>query len=402
MNSRKLWSERFSRYVAEVRRYLRYMLNDHLLFVLFIGLSVGAVLYEKWVRALSPQFPYAVVEAFVLALFLTPSSVRTFLQEADVVFLTPAETKLRPYMQRSLLFSFVVQTLFLLAGVFVVAPLHLRFASMPLSLFAFFLWLWKGWNVWIHWREIHWVEQKAKWIGDIGRFLLNGVAVYFLLVDVPPFLFFVLLVITACISFYFWNVTKQKPLPWEELIWQEAQAMRRFYRLANLFSDVPHIQEKAKRRRWMDWLLRFITDWRKDAAFRYLYVRTFSRAGDYFGVYVRLTMIGCLLLYIVPTGYGKALAACFFLYATGIQLFALSRHHRGHVLVRLYPLPPSMQKKAVLQLLFLLLSVQHVVFVLILIIGSNWAASLWTVGLGLAFIYWLVFYYFSNRWRERK
>lgn len=402
MNSRKLWSERFSRYVAEVRRYLRYMLNDHLLFVLFIGLSVGAVLYEKWVRALSPQFPYAVVEAFVLALFLTPSSVRTFLQEADVVFLTPAETKLRPYMQRSLLFSFVVQTLFLLAGVFVVAPLHLRFASMPLSLFAFFLWLWKGWNVWIHWREIHWVEQKAKWIGDIGRFLLNGVAVYFLLVDVPPFLFFVLLVITACISFYFWNVTKQKPLPWEELIWQEAQAMRRFYRLANLFSDVPHIQEKAKRRRWMDVLLRFITDWRKDAAFRYLYVRTFSRAGDYFGVYVRLTMIGCLLLYIVPTGYGKALAACFFLYATGIQLFALSRHHRGHVLVRLYPLSPSMQKKAVLQLLFLLLSVQHVVFVLILIIGSNWAASLWTVGLGLAFIYWLVFYYFSNRWRERK
>lgn len=402
MNSRKLWSERFSRYVAEVRRYLRYMLNDHLLFVLFIGLSVGAVLYEKWVRALSPQFPYAVVEAFVLALFLTPSSVRTFLQEADVVFLTPAETKLRPYMQRSLLFSFVVQTLFLLAGVFVVAPLHLRFASMPLSLFAFFLWLWKGWNVWIHWREIHWVEQKAKWIGDIGRFLLNGVAVYFLLVDVPPFLFFVLLVITACISFYFWNVTKQKPLPWEELIWQEAQAMRRFYRLANLFTDVPHIQEKAKRRRWMDVLLRFITDWRKDAAFRYLYVRTFSRAGDYFGVYVRLTMIGCLLLYIVPTGYGKALAACFFLYATGIQLFALSRHHRGHVLVRLYPLSPSMQKKAVLQLLFLLLSVQHVVFVLILIIGSNWAASLWTVGLGLAFIYWLVFYYFSNRWRERK
>nr|WP_290913178.1 ABC transporter permease [Anoxybacillus sp.] len=402
MNSQQLWNERFRRYVSEIRRYLRYMLNDHLLFVLLIGVGTGAVLYEKWVRALSPQFPYATVEAFVLALFLTPSAVRTFLQEADIVFLTPAETKLRPYMQRSLLFSFVVQTLFLLVGVLVIVPLHLRFAPTSLTFFVFFLWLLKGWNVWIHWREVHWVEQKARWIGNIGRFFLNGVVVYFLLVDVPLVLFLVLLVIMLFISFYFWNATKRKPLPWEELIWQEAQAMRRFYRLANLFTDVPHMKEKVKRRRWMEMSFTFITDWRKEAAFRYLYVRTFSRAGDYFGIYVRLTMIGCLLIYIVPTGYGKALAACFFLYATGIQLFALSRHHRGHVLVSLYPLPPSMQKKAVLQLLFLLLSVQHVVFVLILIIEKNWVASLWTVGLGGAFIYWIVFRYFSNRWRERK
>ncbi|ANB61614.1 ABC transporter permease [Anoxybacteroides amylolyticum] len=401
MNSEKLWNERFSRYVVEVRRYLRYMLNDHLLFVVLIGLSAGAVIYEKWVRELSPQFPYAIVEAFVLALFVTPSSVRTFLQEADIVFLTPAETKLRPYIQRSLLFSFAVQTLFLLVGLLVIVPLHLRFASMPLSFFSFFLWIWKGWNVWIHWRETHWVERKEIF-SNIGRFLLNGVVVYLLLVDVPKFLFLILLVIVTCITIYFWNETKRKPLPWEALIWQEAQAMRRFYRLANLFTDVPHMKEKAKRRLWLDVLLRFSSDFHKEEAFRYLYVRTFSRAGDYFGIYVRLTMIGCVLIYIVPTEYGKALAACFFLYATGIQLFVLSNHHRGHVLVRLYPLPSSTRKKAVLQLLFLLLVVQNLVFVLILTIRNYWVSSAWTLGLGLCFIYWLVFGYFSNRWRGIK
>lgn len=40
-DSKVLWKERFSAYTTEVMRYLRYMFNDHLLFVLVIGLGAG-------------------------------------------------------------------------------------------------------------------------------------------------------------------------------------------------------------------------------------------------------------------------------------------------------------------------------------------------------------------------
>lgn len=399
IDSRRLWKERFSRYVSEIRRYLRYMLNDHLLFVLLIGLGAGAVMYEKWVQALSPHFPYAVVEAGIFAVLLAYSPIRTFLKEADIVFLLPAEKQLGSYIRCSFLFSLVVQACFLLLGLLAVAPLHFRFATVPLWSLALILWLLKGWNLFISWKETHLIDSKAKWIRNIGRIWLNSVAVYFVLMN-APFLFLLSLVgIMITITFYFMNATKQKALPWEQLILQEERAVMRFYRLANLFTDVPHLKEQAKRRRWLDLPLKFIS-MRKENAFRYLYARTFVRAGDYFGLYVRLTVIGCFLVYMVPNEYGKVITALFFLYATGVQLFALSRHHRGHVLIQLYPLPVATQKKALLQLLLWLLLLQNVLFSLVLAVSGLWTASLSLLVLGVVFSYWLLFMYLNHRWRR--
>ncbi|WP_240371526.1 ABC transporter permease [Anoxybacteroides rupiense] len=401
LDSRLLWKQRFVRYGSERRRYLRYMLNDHLLFVLLIGLGAGAFAYQRWLQTLTSSFPYAMIEAVVLSMFLTYGSVRTFFREADLVFLLPAEAKLTPYLRRAFVFSWGMQASLLSLAVLALAPLHLEFSALSIWLLWIILLALKGWNMWIGWKEQSFATTGARSFGYGTRLLFNMVFLYFLLKNVSILFWGMLLLIMAALSFYFIQTTKRKGLNWEHLILQEEKAQLSFYRLANIFTDVPHLKERAKRRKWMDFVLSFVP-YRQEQAFRYLYLRTFLRAGDYLGLYIRLTCISCLVLYIVPPIYGKIIAALFFLYATGFQLLRLQQHHRSNIFYKLYPLSDQLKKKTVLQLLFWLLLGQNIVFALFMLVFGYVVHGLLLLFIGLVFSYWLLFFYFNRRRRVNR
>jgi len=65
--------------------------------------------------------------------------------------------------------------------------------------------------------------------------------------------------------------------------------MMRLYRIANMFVDVPALKERVSRRKWLDFVLSMIGEKR---TYLYLYTRTFLRSGNYFGLYMRLLVIG--------------------------------------------------------------------------------------------------------------
>lgn len=396
INGRKLWNDRLYQEARKMRRYLRYMLNDHLLFILLIGIGLGAVAYHHWVQTLPPHFPYPIVAALVFSFVLTFGSLRTLLQEADIVFLLPAETKLRPYIQRAFLLNFLLQAYGLLLVWLAIVPLHRKFSAVSVWLLFFVLLVLKGWNLFISWKGNYFIEPLTHRLSAISRFGLNAAFVYFLLSDASAFFLLALCALIAGITFYIVRATKRKGWKWERIIEQEAKAARTFYRIANLFTDVPQWKEEAKRRRWLDFLVLMIPYQQKNT-FLYLYVRTFIRSGGYLGLYIRLIAIGLLLLYIVPSAYGKIAVSLFFLYITGFQLFALIDHHRTNLWIRLYPFPDDMRKQAVCRLLFFLLIVQNSVFSLFLFLlgaGAIWIAS-WAAG--AVFSYWLLFHYLSNR-----
>ncbi|OAT72065.1 ABC transporter permease [Parageobacillus thermoglucosidasius] len=396
INGRKLWNDRLYQEARKMRRYLRYMLNDHLLFILLIGIGLGAVAYHHWVQTLPPHFPYPIVAALVFSFVLTFGSLRTLLQEADIVFLLPAETKLRPYIQRAFLLNFLLQAYGLLLVWLAIVPLHRKFSAVSVWLLFFVLLVLKGWNLFISWKGNYFIEPLTHRLSAISRFGLNAAFVYFLLSDASAFFLLALCALIAGITFYIVRATKRKGWKWERIIEQEAKAARTFYRIANLFTDVPQWKEEAKRRRWLDFLVLMIPYQQKNT-FLYLYVRTFIRSGGYLGLYIRLIAIGLLLLYIVLSAYGKIAVSLFFLYITGFQLFALIDHHRTNLWIRLYPFPDDMRKQAVCRLLFFLLIVQNSVFSLFLFLlgaGAIWIAS-WAAG--AVFSYWLLFHYLSNR-----
>lgn len=136
---------------------------------------------------------------------------------------------------------------------------------------------------------------------------------------------------------YLTNAVKKQPFQWEMHISDELKRKQRFYRLANLFTDVPHLKKQVKRRAYMDWMLKFVPyDQRK--TFSYMYVRAFVRSNDYFGLVFRLTAVFVLIiLYTGAAGWVGALLVLFTVFITGVQLVPLTKHFAHLSLQALYP-----------------------------------------------------------------
>ncbi|WP_445613623.1 ABC transporter permease [Geobacillus sp. YF-1] len=381
MDAGRLWRQRLWADWQKKGRYWRYMLNSHLLVGLLIVLAGLAVGYERWAAGLPRSFPYPLIAAVVFGWAASSGTVRTLFCEADLVFLLPAERQLRPYIQRAFWFSLVWHVYGLCLLLLLAGPLHARFSPLPWPMFLLILTGLKLWNLWAAWRGSRIADPSfGRWSAFV-RFSLAAAAIGLVLASAPwPFLAAVALCI-AGVSVYVWRLTKGKGWKWERLIRDEQRVKNKFYRLASMFVDVPGWQEEAKRRRWLDPALRLIPYGRAHVFF-HLYVRTFFRAGGYAGLYIRLTVIGGVLLAFIGNEYAQAAIVYLFLYATALQLAALFYRHRHSLWPRLYPVPSTQPAAAAVRLLFVLLLGQNIVFHLVLTAVSPrrlWVAT-WFVG----------------------
>jgi ABC-2 type transport system permease protein len=154
INIKNLWKQRFVQNSNETRKYLRYMLNDHLLFVLLFALGGAAYYYKNWVTSLPDDFPYIFILAIVLSLVLTHSPIRTFLKEADIAFLLQIELKLADYFKRSIMYSSMMQTYWIIIAFVGLLPIYSRFTHNGFSTILLSLILFvtiKFWNLKLKW-----------------------------------------------------------------------------------------------------------------------------------------------------------------------------------------------------------------------------------------------------------
>lgn len=331
IDGQQLWKKRIIAHLAEVRRYGRYMFNDHLLLVLFIGIGASAVFYKRAVDELV-SFPYAVVASLLLAFAVTQGGVRTFVKEADAVFFLPIERRLRPYFWRAAVYSFFLH-LYVSFIVFVVLlPLHFQFSSQPLFIVLMAIVFLTGWNMFVQWQEEARIGRDH--FHTFVRFLTNATFFYFLFLQQYVWMFIPLLFMVI-LARYVEQKGRKSGLQWEQLLADERRRMQAFYRIAHAFVDVPHMKHTVKKRTSLRFLFRLLARLHM-RPYTYLYVRTFFRAGDYFGLFVRLTAIGSVFIFTLPRGVEWFALLCS--YATAVQLLSLRLHHRGHPLLSLYPI----------------------------------------------------------------
>ena len=177
---------------------------------------------------------------------------------------------------------------------------------------------------------------------------------------------------------------KQPGLNWELLLEKDLQRLQGFYRIANMFTDVPHLKGKTKSRRLITRLLGQGT-YAKENAYTYLYQLSFLRSGDYFGMFMRLTLIGAVVIYIMPHPVLKILFALLFLYISNLQSMTLYQHHRTNIWLDLYPLQIADRQKAVIGLLMKISMIQLFIFSIIPIFKMDWFS------LGVIFVLGTIF-----------
>jgi ABC-2 type transport system permease protein len=398
-DEKKLWKDRSVHRLKEFGVYLRYILNGHLVVVMLFLLGTGAFYYQNWIRTLSPEFPAEIILAVLLGLIVTHSPVYTFLLEADQVFLIPLETRLKNYFLRSGLLSLVFQGYILLMVLALLMPIYAHVSGNGFQSFLiFFLILLavKAWNIAVNWR-IHYYVEPSVYIWDMFvRYFMNVLFVYFLF-NHAHVLF--LLVFALIMLFYYRSFsvrTKQKGLKWDMLIAQEEKRMASFYRLANLFTDVPKLKDTVKRRKWLDVVLQSIS-FSQDKTYHYLFARTFLRSSDYLGLFIRLTAIGGFALYFISFGIGQIILSLLFIYLTGFQLLPLWNHHQNKLWIAIYPVSLKHKSTAFHSILRIILFTQSFIFTLIILIKGEWLFSFLVFLAGLLFSFLFVNFYSQKR-----
>jgi ABC-2 type transport system permease protein len=400
-NVDNIWKKRIIDYNQELQKYLKYMFNDHLLFVLIFAVGGAAFTYNQWVKTLEPSFPAAYIMAFILGLILSWSPVYTFLKEADAVFLLPLENRLSGYFRKSIWISFMFQSYIQLIVLAALMPMYVAVSGNGFNSFfpllALVLAL-KVWNLYVRWFMLRYQEKEAHWIDSIIRFLLSGSFLLLILSDAPILTTIAVGVIMTGYLFYFYQTTKKKNLKWDLLIHLEQQRMLMFYRIANMFTDVPKLKGKVHRRRWLDFIVK--TNFSQGDSYRHLYLRSLVRTSEYSGLYIRLTLIGAVLIYTNQSIIVNILTALLFLYLTGFQLVPLYKRFDYKIWVLIYPLSKELKTSSFKKVLTQSMMIQSIIFALPLIMKGLWLEGVIILLTGFVFSFLFSSYYLAQRLKK--
>lgn len=374
MNMDEMWRERRSTYWNEAIRYLRLIANSGFMFSIYVAFILTAYYYSTFIHWLPQQTPVALVFALIATFLLVRSPIRTFLKEADLVFLLPLEEKMTGYFRKSLTYSFVLQSFTIIFVFFVLSPLYLARIDAHAGTFLVtivILLAAKYWNVSAGWCEMYVRAGQPRRMSILLRTLVTFVFTWLLFRGAPVYFPVIVAIIMLFLSFYYFRPFLQKhTLKWERLLEVEESRLMAFYRMANLFTEVPRLKNRVKPRRWLNSMAGFTFG--KKSVFTAFYYKTFARANDYFGTYMRLLVVGIIVLLVLPHGWGQLVVFLLILYISGMQLYTIWGYRTGGNWESLFPIPHGVRERSFLK----------VVLVLLLIQTAFFGAALFVSGLG--------------------
>lgn len=399
-DSHDFFKKRLSAHLKETNRYLRYIFNGHIAFAMMFFVAASAYYYQQWLEELPENFPTAWIIGIVFGLLISYSPVRTLLKEPDLVFLLAAEHKMDAYFRDALIYSFVVQLYMLLLAAAVFGPLYTatfpdRSGKTYLMIIVVML-IFKVWNLLANWWMLKVRDPATRKIDVVIRVVLNC-AVFYLLIYGNMLFAGILTVLFIILFLYNLRISrKQAGIVWDVLLEKDQNRMQSFYRIANMFADVPHLKNRVKKRQWLVGLVNRIP-FRQTFTFDYLYRITFIRSADYLGMYIRLLVIGGLLIYFIPNSWMKMIFALLFLYLSSFQMMTLYQHHRTVIWLDIYPVSNHQRKQAVLKWLYQLTFIQLVIFALLFLVIGDYLGAVTTLVAGALFTYLFIIGYVKRK-----
>ncbi|AUJ25730.1 MULTISPECIES: ABC transporter permease [Virgibacillus] len=387
-NSHHFFKERFSAHLKETSRYLRYIFNGHIAIAMLFFISALAVYYQKWLQEIPDDFPAAWVISIVFGLIASYSPVRTLLKEPDLVFLIPAEQKMKAYFRNAIAYSFTIQLYLVFLAAAALGPLYTtvfanRAGVVYLITIALLL-VFKFANLIANWWMLKVRERDSRLIDTVVRTVLN-IAVFYFFISGSMLLAGITTLLFAIVFLYDYQIASKRPgLLWDLLVEKDQSRMQAFYRLANMFADVPHLKSRVKKRHWLVRIVS-IVPFTRTATYDYLYRITLIRSGDYLGMYVRLVVIGGVLIYVIPPLWLKIIFALLFLYLSSFQMMTLYQHHRTILWLDLYPVSLQIRQQSLLKLLLQLSIVQVILFTAVFIVMDIYIGAMITFAGGIIF-----------------
>ena len=362
-NIENIFSDRRKKEQELKLTYSKYIFNSHLIMFLIIVLGAVLINYSKWLAIASKVELYSVLIAATLAFsyYLVSTKIKTYIKEADAVFLLPLEKYYRKVGLKTVINSTVVHIITVVIFYFATKPITNLIGNIDrlsiIMLLIVIIWnnLLKYLQV-IHYKEIIW----SKLLLFIVIFM-QLLVVFFDDIAIR-IIYLISIIVLAVFTYYIMknagnklNAKDQEKyvVNWNQAADYDKHRIESYLKFVNMFVDVPLSGVKVARRKYFDILLPKLTkdNFKKENSFKYYYYRVFLRQENTVYLALRLMLLAVLVIYSFKNTYVSGLAIISYSYLTIIQLVPLYKQMSNNIWHSILPVSEDIKIKSYKQLL---------------------------------------------------
>jgi len=395
-NASDLFKDRLKEHLKLLNRYLRYIFNGHFMIAFLFIIITISIYYQQWLAQMSPSFPAVFVMAVVFGVVASYNPIQSFLKIPDKVFLIVKEEQLHPYFRWSLVYNYIFQLYMVIIASAAIGPMFEQvFPQKSLKdyfVLILILLLVKGWNMTTNWYMFKVQHKTIRTLDKLIRTILS-IAIFYFLLEGTIFVITIIVLYFAIALNNLFLVKRHSGLGWETMIENDQNRLASFYRFVSMFAEVPHLSNRLVKRRLLSKVVLKLVPFTHRKTFGFLYRLAFIRSSEYLSMYLRLTVLGGVVIYFIPNMWFKLAFVLVFLYMTSFQMISLFYHYRTSIWIDLYPITGERRVHSFLGLLSEITIIQSILFALVFILFAQPIYIVLALGIGLLFNYFFTYLY---------
>ena len=386
-NIENIFSDRRKKEQELKLTYSKYIFNSHLIMFLIIVLGAVLINYSKWIAIASKVELYSVYTAatLVFSYYLVSTKIKTYIKEADAVFLLPLEKYYRKVGLKTVINSTIVHIITVIIFYFVTKPITNLIGNIDrLSIFMLLIviiWnnLLKYLQV-IHYKEVIWSK------------LLLFIVIFIQLLEVffentaIRVIYFISIIVLAVFTLHIMKNAGSKVndkdqekyvVNWNQAADYDKHRMENYLKFVNMFVDVPLSGVKVARRKYFDVLLPKLNKdtFKGEYSFKYYYYRVFLRQENTVYLALRLMLLAALVIFSFKNAYVSGLAIISYSYLTIIQLVPLYKQMSNNIWHSILPVSENIKIKSYKKLLTIVIFITTVILTVISVFLTSFSGA---------------------------
>lgn len=325
MNSAELFETRVRKYQKKSMKYMRYVLNDHFLIVLFFLFGFIMVQYSSWIQSIRVlELPLLGLLGALLASVPFFGGVATLLEPADGIFLSVVGQDFKAYLQKAIRRSWMLPILVMLASTGIIFPIVAQAFGTNLSMFV------KLFLLQVLFKDLLFRCTKYAyrgvlhftWMAKLGIYMIAVANFFGMFLWISEGWSIVLLVIPVLLSIFVEQYYGKAAFVYQfdKMIEMELERQQRIYRLFALFVDVPMLHKPhAHRRTYLDGVLKMLVG-NQPSGHRYLVSRTVIRTSQYMSLLLQLAVVSFVVALFSQPYYWNFIVNALLMMLLGFQL----------------------------------------------------------------------------------
>ena len=325
MNSAELFETRVRKYQKKSMKYMRYVLNDHFLIVLFFLFGFIMVQYSSWIQSIRVlELPLLGLLGALLASVPFFGGVATLLEPADGIFLSVVGQDFKAYLQKAIRRSWMLPILVMLASTGIIFPIVAQAFGTNLSMFV------KLFLLQVFFKDLLFRCTKYDfrgvlhftWMEKLGIYMIAVANFFGMFLWISEGWSIVLLVIPVLLIIFVEQYYGKAAFVYQfdKMIEMELERQQRIYRLFALFVDVPMLHKPhAHRRTYLDGVLKMLVG-NQPSGHRYLVSRTVIRTSQYMSLLLQLAVVSFVVALFSQPYYWNFIVNALLMMLLGFQL----------------------------------------------------------------------------------